>query len=159
MLQRLDFLEQKYEELSIKISDPEVMSNQKEWQKLCKDHSELEVITLKYREYKKVLDDIEYSKEMLDDEEDKEFRELAQEEIKELQNNKITIENELKILLLPKDPNDEKNVFVEIRAGTGGDEAALFAANLFRMYSKYVENKRWKIEMISVNDTDIGGFK
>ncbi len=89
----------------------------------------------------------------------KEFRELAQEEIKELQNNKITIENELKILLLPKDPNDEKNVFVEIRAGTGGDEAALFAANLFRMYSKYVENKRWKIEMISVNDTDIGGFK
>ena len=159
MLQRLDFLEQKYEELSIKISDPEVMSNQKEWQKLCKDHSELEVITLKYREYKKVLDDIEYSKEMLDDEEDKEFRELAQEEIKELQNNKITIENELKILLLPKDPNDEKNVFVEIRAGTGGDEAALFAANLFRMYSKYVENKRWKIERISVNDTDIGGFK
>ena len=105
------------------------------------------------------MDDIEYSKEMLDDEEDKEFRELAQEEIKELQNNKITIENELKILLLPKDPNDEKNVFVEIRAGTGGDEAALFAANLFRMYSKYVENKRWKIEMISVNDTDIGGFK
>ena len=159
MLQRLDFLEQKYEELSIKISDPEVMSNQKEWQRLCKDHSELEVITLKYREYKKVLEEIEYNKEVIHQEEDKEFRELAQEELRELQSQKSSIENELKILLLPKDPNDEKNVFVEIRAGTGGDEAALFAANLFRMYSKYVESKRWKIEMISVNDTDIGGFK
>ncbi len=159
MLQRLDFLEQKYEELSIKISDPEVMSNQKEWQRLCKDHSELEVITLKYREYKKILEEIEYNKEVIYQEEDKEFKELAQEELRELQSKKSSVEGELKILLLPKDPNDEKNVFVEIRAGTGGDEAALFAANLFRMYSKYVESKRWKIEMISVNDTDIGGFK
>ena len=159
MLQRLEFLEQKYEELSIKISDPEVMANQKEWQKLCKDHSELEVITLKYREYKNVLEEIDYNKEVINNESDKEFRELAQEELKELQVKKDTIERELKLLLVPKDPNDEKNVFVEIRAGTGGDEAALFAANLFRMYSKYVENKRWKIEMISVNDTDIGGFK
>lgn len=156
MLQRLEFLEQKYEELSIKISDPEIMSNQKEWQKFCKDHSELEVITLKYREYKKVLEDISYNKEMLNDDE---LRELAQEELRELQLSKKSIENDLKILLLPKDPNDEKNVFIEIRAGTGGDEAALFAANLFRMYSRYVENKRWKIEMISVSDTDIGGFK
>ena len=159
MLQRLEFLEQKYEELSIKISDPVVMSNQKEWQKLCKDHAELEVITLKYREYKNVLEEIDYNKEVINNESDKEFRELAQEELKELQVKKETIEKELKLLLVPKDPNDEKNVFVEIRAGTGGDEAALFAANLFRMYSKYVENKRWKIEMISVNDTDIGGFK
>lgn len=159
MLQRLDFLEQKYEELSIKISDPEVMSNQKEWQKLCKDHSELEIITLKYREYKNILEEIDYNKEVIHQEEDKEFKELAQEELKELQGRKNSVEEELKILLLPKDPNDEKNVFVEIRAGTGGDEAALFAANLFRMYSKYVESKRWKIEMISVNDTDIGGFK
>lgn len=159
MLQRLDFLEQKYEELSIKISDPEVMSNQKEWQKLCKDHSELEIITLKYREYKNILEEIDYNKEVIHQEEDKEFKELAQEELKELQSRKNSVEEELKILLLPKDPNDEKNVFVEIRAGTGGDEAALFAANLFRMYSKYVESKRWKIEMISVNDTDIGGFK
>lgn len=158
MFQRLDFLEQKYEELSIKISDPNVMSNQKEWQRLCKDHSELEVITLKYREYKKVLEEIEYNKEILN-ENDKELKELAQEELKTLQASKENIENELKILLLPKDPNDDKNVFVEIRAGTGGDEAALFAANLFRMYSKYVESKRWRVEMISVNDTDIGGFK
>lgn len=159
MLQRLDFLEQKYEELSIKISDPEVMSNQREWQRLCKDHSELEVITLKYREYKKVLEEIDYNKEILSDEDNKEFRELAQEELRELQESKLSIENNLKILLLPKDPNDDKNVFVEIRAGTGGDEAALFAANLFRMYSKYVENKKWKIEMISISDTDIGGLK
>lgn len=159
MLQRLDFLEQKYEELSIKISDPEVMSNQKEWQKLCKDHSELEGITIKYREYKQVLEGIDYNKEILNDSESKEFHSLAQEELKDLQEKKGEIEQELKILLLPKDPNDEKNVFVEIRAGTGGDEAALFAANLFRMYSKYVENKKWKVEMISVNDTDIGGFK
>lgn len=156
MLQRLEFLEQKYEELSIKISDPNVMSNQKEWQRLCKDHSELEIITLKYREYKKVLEDINYNKEILNDDE---LRELAQEELRELQLNKNSIEHDLRVLLLPKDPNDEKNVFIEIRAGTGGDEAALFAANLFRMYSKYVENKKWKIEMISINDTDIGGFK
>ncbi len=157
MLQRLEFLEQKYEELSIKVSDPEVMSNQKEWQGLCKDHSELEIITLKYRDYKKVLEDIDYNKEILNG--DDELRELAQEELKELQASKDSIERDLKILLLPKDPNDDKNVFIEIRAGTGGDEAALFAANLFRMYSKYVENKRWKIDMISVSDTDIGGFK
>lgn len=159
MLQRLDFLEQKYEELSIKISDPNVMSNQREWQKLCKEHSEFEGITLKYREYKHVLEEIDYNKEILNDSESKEFYSLAQEELKDLQCKKNELEQELKILLLPKDPNDEKNVFVEIRAGTGGDEAALFASNLFRMYSKYVENKKWKIEMISVNDTDIGGFK
>ncbi len=159
MLQRLEFLEQKYEELSIKISDPNVMSSQKEWQKLCRDHAELEIITLKYREYKKVLDEIEYNKEILNDDENKDFKELAQEELKSLSLMKEEIEGELKILLLPKDPNDDKNVFVEIRAGTGGDEAALFAANLFRMYSKYVENKKWKLEMISINDTDIGGIK
>lgn len=158
MLERLEFVEQKYEELSIKISDPNVMSNQKEWQKLCKEHSEVEVITLKYREYKKTLEDIEYNKEILK-EDDKELKDLAQEELELLEKSKEVFESDLKIMLLPKDPNDDKNVFVEIRAGTGGDEAALFAANLFRMYSKYVELKKWKVEMISVNDTDIGGLK
>jgi peptide chain release factor 1 len=159
MLDRLNFLENKYDELSTKISDPSVMSNQREWQKLCKEHAELEVVVVKYREYKNALDELETNKEMLKEENDREMKEMIQQEIKELEASKETIEGEMKILLLPKDPNDSKNVFVEIRAGAGGDEAALFAANLFRMYIKYAEKNRWKIEVMSVNETDIGGFK
>lgn len=159
MLERLNFIENKYEELSIKISDPTVMADQKEWQKLCKEHAELEILVTKYREYKKAQEDLESAKEMLKDETDKDMREMAQEEIKELTATIEETENELKILLLPKDPNDDKNVFVEIRGGAGGDEAALFAANLTRMYTRYAERKGWKIETISINATDIGGFK
>jgi peptide chain release factor 1 len=158
MFDRLEFIENKYEELTIKISDPSVMADQKEWQKLCKEHSDLEIIVMKYREYKKIKEDLDSAKEMLK-EDDRELREMAQEEIKELVEHKEISENELKILLLPKDPNDEKNVFVEIRGGTGGEEAALFAADLFRMYTRYAETRRWKIEIMSVNETDIGGFK
>jgi peptide chain release factor 1 len=135
------------------------MADQKEWQKLCKEHAELEIIVLKYREYKKVIEDLEASKEMLDEENDRDLREMIQEEIKELTQKQQEIEEEMKILLLPKDPNDDKNVFVEIRGGTGGEEAALFAADLFRMYTRYAETKRWKIEVMSANETDIGGFK
>jgi peptide chain release factor 1 len=159
MLERLSFIENKYEELSIKISDPSIMAEQKEWQRLCKEHSELETVVINFREYKKAQDDLEADKEMLRDENDREMREMLQEEIKELTTVIEEKQKELKILLLPKDPNDDKNVFIEVRAGAGGEEAALFAANLTRMYTRYAERKGWKIETISINATDIGGFK
>jgi peptide chain release factor 1 len=159
MLDRLEFVENKYDELNIKISDPLVIANQKEWQKLCKEHAELEILVTKYRIYKKAKEDIEINKEMLREETDREMKEMIQEEIKENIEIKETVQEELRILLLPKDPNDERNVFVEIRGGAGGDEAALFAANLFRMYTRYAERNKWKVEVMSANETDIGGFK
>lgn len=159
MLERLDFIENKYEELSIKIGDPSVIENQKEWRKLCKEHADMEEIVNKYRQYKKAAQDLKDNKEMLRDETDKEMREMEQEEIKSLTEKIDKTEQELKILLLPKDPNDDKNVFVEVRAGAGGEEAALFAADLTRMYTRYAERKGWEIETISLNATDIGGFK
>lgn len=159
MLDKLHFIENKYEELSIKISDPSVMADQKEWQKLCKEHADLEIIVTKYREYKQVLEDIEAAKEMISQEEDKDMKEMLQEELKELTEKEEETKKELQIMLIPKDPNDDKNVFVEIRGGTGGEEAALFAADLFRMYTRYAESKGWKVEVMSANATDIGGFK
>ncbi|BDR65908.1 peptide chain release factor 1 [Clostridium tetani] len=159
MLDRLNFIENKYEELSIKISDPTVMQDQKEWQKLCKEHSDMETIVTTYKEYKEVLQSIEDNKEMLKEDIEQELRDMVQEDLKELEQNVQKLEQELKMLLVPKDPNDEKNVFIEIRAGAGGDEAALFAANLFRMYTRYAERHNWKTEAVSVNETDIGGFK
>ncbi|WP_446898293.1 peptide chain release factor 1 [Clostridium sp. LBM24168] len=159
MLERLDFIENKYEELSIKISDPIVMKDQKEWQKLCKEHADMEIIVAKYREYKKAKQDLDDNKEMLKEETDKEMKDMEQEEIKSLTEKIEESKNELKILLLPKDPNDDKNVFVEIRGGAGGEEAALFAADLTRMYVRYAERKGWSVETISLNATDIGGFK
>ncbi|WP_026882092.1 peptide chain release factor 1 [Clostridium akagii] len=159
MLERLNFIENKYEELSVKISDPTIMADQKEWQKLCKEHSDLETLVDKYREYKKAKEDLEADHEMLREKIEKELEEMVQEEIKELEQSVVKYEEELKILLLPKDPNDNKNVFMEIRGGAGGEEAALFAANLFRMYTRYAEIRGWKIEVMSANETDIGGFK
>jgi peptide chain release factor 1 len=159
MLERLNFIENKYEELSVKISDPTIMEDQKEWQKLCKEHSDLEILVSKYREYKKAKEDLEADRGMLREKMEKELEEMVQEEIKELDQKVLQYEAELKVLLLPKDPNDNKNVFMEIRAGAGGEEAALFAANLFRMYTRYAEIRGWKIEVMSVNETDIGGFK
>ncbi|AZV55298.1 MULTISPECIES: peptide chain release factor 1 [Clostridium] len=159
MLERLNFIENKYEELSIKISDPQVMADQKEWQKLCKENAELEEIVTKYREYKKAQQELEDNKEMLKEETDREMKEMEQEEIKRLTEVIEESENDLRVLLLPKDPNDDKNVFVEIRAGAGGEEAALFAANLTRMYTRYAERQAWNIETMSINATDIGGFK
>ena len=159
ILDRLDFIGNKYDELSVKISDPSIMANQAEWRKLCKEHADLEVIVNKYKQYKNVIEDLDANKEMLSEEDDREMREMVQEEIKSLSSQKEELESELQILLLPKDPNDDKNVFVEIRAGAGRDEAALFAANLFRMYTKYAETQRWKVEVMSTNETDIGGFK
>lgn len=159
MLERLDFLENKYDELSNKISDPSIMANQKEWQKLCKEHAEVEIIVGKYREYRDAESSLADNKEMLNDESDREMREMIQEDIKSLTEQVEKVREEIRILLLPTDPNDDKNVFIEIRGGAGGDEAALFAANLFRMYTRYAERNRWKVEMMSSNETDIGGFK
>lgn len=159
MLEKLDFIDEKYEELSRKISDPEIISDQSQFQKLCKEHSSLEQIVLKYREYKDTIQRISDDKEMLNDKLDKEMKELVEEELKELQENKEVLEQDLKVLLLPKDPNDSKNVFIEIRGGAGGDEAALFAGVLYRLYTRFAERSGWKTEMMSSNPTDIGGFK
>lgn len=158
-LDKLAFTEGKYEELAIKISDPEVMAKQSEWRKLCKEHSELEIVVNVYKEYKKVMEDLEANKEMLADENDKEMKDMMQEEISALSTRQEELENDIQILLLPKDPNDDKNVFVEIRGGAGGEEAALFSYNLFRMYTRYAEKNRWSTEIMSLNETDIGGFK
>ncbi len=159
ILDRLNFIENKYEELSVKISDPSIMANQKEWQKLCKEHADLETVVNTYRSYKSIQEELESNKELLELETDREMKDMIQEEISNLSKQEEDLEQELQIMLLPKDPNDSKNVFVEIRGGAGGEEAALFAANLFRMYTRYAENNRWKIELMSSNETDIGGLK
>ena len=159
MFDKLDFILEKYEELSKKVSDPNVIAKQKEWQKLMKEMSDLEPIVKEYTAYKKAKEELEEAKEILDMEDDEELREMAREELKA---NEAAIEEyteNLKILLLPKDPNDDKNVILEIRAGTGGDEAALFGSDLLRMYLRYAERMRWKTELIESNETEIGGVK
>ncbi len=159
MLDKLTILEEKYQDLEIKIADPEIISNQTEWQKLMKEHAELAPIIVKFREYKTVLAALEEAKEILQNESDEDYRELAKAEIKENEAVKQEIEDDLKLLLLPKDPNDDKNVIVEIRAGAGGDEAGLFAAELMRLYMRYAERQRWKVETMSTSDNGIGGVK
>ena len=156
MFDKLENVEKRYEELNEKISDPEVIANQNEWKKLMKEHADIEEIVEKYREYKKVQNSIEDLKEML---EDKEMHDLAQAELDEARANLPKIEEELKLLLVPKDPNDYKNVIVEIRGGAGGEESSLFAGDLFRMYSMYAEKKRWKLEVLNLNETELGGIK
>lgn len=156
MFQKLDAVEKRYEELTKLISDPEIIANQSEWQKYMKEHASISELVEKYREYKKVNQQIEEAKAMLDD---KELKELAQLELEEAREKLPKIEEELKILLLPKDPNDDKNVICEIRAGAGGEEAALFAGTLFRMYSMYAERKHWKLEILNENETGLGGYK
>ncbi|GAA0093087.1 peptide chain release factor 1 [Paraclostridium bifermentans] len=159
MLNKLEVLEDKYKELSEKIADPEIINDQKVWQKFIKEHAEVEPIVMKFREYKDVMNAITDSKTILQEESDEELRELAKMEISEMEEKVEPIEEELKILLLPKDPNDDKNVIVEIRGGAGGDEAALFAGDLFRMYCRYAERRKWKIELLSASDTGVGGYK
>jgi len=159
MFDKLDFIEEKYENLSKSISDPEIIANQELWRKYCKEHADLTPIVNKYREYKKLKDTIAEAKELLNEKLDKDFREMVEAELEESKEQIQVVENELKILLLPKDPNDDKNVIVEIRGGAGGEEAALFAADLLRMYSRYAERKHWKVEMMNSNPTDIGGYK
>lgn len=159
MLDKLDNIEERYEQLSVKMSDPEVISQQDVWRKLVKEHSDLEPIVTKYREYKEVVRQKDDVLAMIKETGDAEFKELARQEMEELKERQDKLEEELKRLLLPKDPNDERNVIMEIRAGAGGEEAALFAANLFRMYSLYAESRGWKIEVMDSNYTDLGGIK
>lgn len=156
MFDKLENVEKRYEELNEKISDPEVIANQNEWKKLMKEHADIQEIVEKYREYKKLQSSIEDLKEMLND---KEMHDLAQAELDEARENLPKIEEELKLLLVPKDPNDDKNVIVEIRGGAGGEESSLFAGDLFRMYSMYAEKKRWKLEVLNLNETELGGIK
>ena len=156
MFQKLEYVEKKYIDLTEKISDPEVISRQNEWKVMMKEHSELEPIVEKYREYKKVEKNLEEAKEMMND---PELKELAETEMLEAKEKLPKIEEELKILLIPKDPDDDKNVICEIRGGAGGDEAALFAGTLYRMYSMYAERKHWKLEVLNENETELGGYK
>lgn len=158
MFDKLDFITEKYDELARLVSDPEVINNQPVWQKHIKEMGEIEPIVKKYKEYKKAKSDLADAKEMLEDG-DEEMRELAKMEISDLDEQIEQNEEELKVLLLPKDPNDEKNVILEIRAGTGGEEAALFGADLLRMYTRYAERNRWKTELMDLNDTGLGGVK
>lgn len=158
MLEKLLTIEEKYDEITAVLTNPEVLSNAQAYQKYSKEQAELMPIVEKIKEYKKLLADLEDAEEILKGG-DGDLRELAQEEMEDIKKRKPLIEDELKIMLLPKDPRDERNVILEIRAGTGGEEAALFGASLFRMYSKYAEAKRWKIEVIDSSPTGLGGLK
>ncbi|MCL0062992.1 peptide chain release factor 1 [Peptococcaceae bacterium] len=159
MLEKLKQLETKYEELSNLIADPKVIADNSKWKEYMKKHAELEVIVTTYREYKKVIDELSDTKQLLKENTDAEMKEMIEEEIDNLKAKKQDLEQKLKILLLPKDPNDEKNVIVEIRAGTGGEEAALFAADLFRMYVRCAESKGWKVDVINTHYTGMDGIK
>ena len=156
MFDKLESVEKRYEELTKMISDPEIIANQSEWQKLIKEHSNIEEIALKFKEYKETKNRMNEAKEMM---EDKELKELAEIEFYETKEKLPQIEEELKILLIPKDPNDDKNIICEIRGGAGGEEAALFAGTLFRMYTMYAERKHWKLEILNENETELGGYK
>ncbi len=159
MLDKLAALEERFELIAGKISDPEVIADQDAWRKYCKEHSDLTPIVEKYRELKSAQKTVEDDREMLESPQDKEFEGMIRDEMTEAQSAIERVTDELKILLLPKDPNDDKNVIMEIRGGTGGEEAALFAADLMRMYTMYAETQRWKIDILNSNPTDIGGYK
>ena len=159
MFDRLEELVDKLDTINNQLTDPDVVTDQNKFRKLMKEQSDLVLIVDKYKEYKDAKTTIEDSLEILEEENDEELREMAKEEMNDAKSRLETIEQELKILLLPKDPNDSKNVIVEIRAGAGGDEAALFAYEIYRMYQKYVDQFKWKVELMSVNENGIGGFK
>jgi peptide chain release factor 1 len=159
MFERLDQIEARYDELTQALASPEIINDSAKYQKAAKAHSEISDIVEKYREFKDLKKGIADSKAMLADEKDPEMRAYAQEELTKLEPRVASIEEELKVLLLPKDPNDEKNIILEIRAGTGGDEATLFAAELFRMYDRYAESRRWKVEVLSTSESGVHGLK
>ena len=156
MFEKLELVEKRYDELTKQVSDPDVIANQAEWRKLVKEHSSMEDVVLKYREYKEVLNNMKEAESLM---EDPEMKELAEEEYYFSKEKIAKIEEELKVLLIPKDPNDDKSVICEIRGGAGGEEAALFAGTLFRMYGMYAERKHWKIEILNENSTELGGYK
>ncbi len=159
MFERLDQIEARYDELTQALASPEITADSSKYQKSAKAHSEIAPIVDKYREYKELTKGIAESKSVLADEKDPEMRAYAQEELARLEPRLTPLEDELKVLLLPKDPNDEKDVILEIRAGTGGDEATLFAAEMFRMYSRYAETQGWKVEVLSTSESSVGGLK
>ena len=159
MFDKLDFIVEKYKDMSLKVSDPDVIADQPTWQKYIKDMGEMEPIVKKYEEYKKAKDGLAMAKEILETENDEELRDLAKLEVNDNEEKIEVLSDELRILLIPKDPNDDKNVILEVRAGTGGEEAALFGQNLLRMYTRYAERHRWKTEIIEINDTGMGGIK
>ena len=159
MLDKLHAVEEKYRELESLISDPAVLADMPKWQKLSREHAQLAPVVEKYREYKKVREGLLEAKAIFDENPDADMRRLAEDEIAELRPRLEALERELPILLLPKDPNDAKNVIVEIRGGVGGEEAALFAGDLFRMYARYAERRGWRVDVIDKNATEIGGFK
>ena len=158
MFQKLDEVEKRYEKLEHLLTSPKILGNPKEMQKLARERAEISKLVETYRAYKKIQEEIEESHQLLA-ESDEEIRELAKSELQSLKEPLAALEEEIKVLLLPKDPRDEKNIFLEIRAGTGGEEAALFAAALFRMYAKYAEMNRWRVEIMSESPTGLGGFK
>ena len=158
MLDKLAEVEKRYQQLESLLSDPQLLSRQREYSKVAKERAELEEIVSCYREWKKIDQEIEQNRELLN-EKDEALKELAKEELSALRQRKEEMESRLKLLLLPKDPNDARNVILEIRAGTGGEEAALFAASLFRMYSRYAESLGWRVEIMNSNPTGLGGFK
>lgn len=159
MLEKLNFIEDKYKELGEKVMDPDLLKDMKEYQKTMKEYSDLKPIVDRYKEYQAYLNELKDTEEMLGENLDDEMRELAKEDLKNLQENIAKAEEDLKIMLIPKDPNDDRNVIVEIRGGIGGEEAALFAGDLFRMYSMYADKRGYKTEVMSTNETGIGGFK
>ena len=158
MFDRLDQLEARYEDLGLQLSDPKIVNDQENYRKVAKQHRDMEPTVEKFREYRKLRDAIADAKAMLT-ESDAEMRAMAQAELDELEPRLATTEAELKVLLLPKDPNDDKNIVLELRAGTGGDEASLFVAEVFRMYLRFAEQHKWKVEMLSQTDSDVGGLK
>lgn len=159
MFKKLEELEKKYEELNKNLSDPKIIANQSKFQECAKLHSDISKAVLKYREYKVVIKEIDENSKLFSEEEDVEFKKLINEELEKLKEKKSNLEIELKEIIFPKDPYDKKNCIVEVRAGAGGDEAALFVGDLFRMYSRFAENNGWKTEVMSSNPTGIGGFK
>ncbi|MGI6727248.1 MAG: peptide chain release factor 1 [Anaerovoracaceae bacterium] len=160
MFDKLKFMEEKYDELSIKASNPEIIADQDQWRKIIKEMSDMEPIVNKYKEYEKAKDELNATKEMLNESGmDEELRDLAKQELSEIEERLEEYSEELRVLLLPKDPNDEKNVILEVRAGTGGEEAALFGGDLLRMYIRYAERRNWKVEIMDLNETGIGGAK
>jgi peptide chain release factor 1 len=159
LTEKLDQLDSRYEEMTQQLSSPEVVNDSARFQKIAKQHAELEEIVAKHREYKQIIKDLVGAHQLFLEAEDAEMKQMAHEEEKTLAVRKEAVERELKLLLLPKDPNDEKSVLIEIRAGTGGDEAALFAAELFRMYSRYAETQSWKVEVLESSPSSLGGMK
>ncbi|MCG0239559.1 MAG: peptide chain release factor 1 [Firmicutes bacterium] len=158
MLEKLEGVEARFAELEARLADPALIQNQKEFQKAAREHRRLAEIVEVFREYRKVLSDLEGAKQLLD-EADEEMKELAKEELETLRDREAELAQRLRVLLLPRDPNDDRNVIMEIRAGAGGEEAALFAADLFRMYTRYAERQGWKVEVLDANETELGGYK